>query len=84
MEQFFVIKIDDAMDDSIQYKLQPMVTSILDGNVFLFARALSTNKRNFFLIIDSKCIFFFTSEPVDRVHYEYRFKFEGRVEKVTK
>ena len=61
--KFFVpSKIDDAMDDSIlQYKLQPMVTSVLDGNVFLVARVLSTNKINIFSIIDWKCIFIFTS-----------------------
>ena len=50
MRSFFVPnKIDDAMDDGIgQYKLQSMVTSVLDGNIFLIARALSTNKRNIF------------------------------------
>ena len=39
---FVLNKIDDAMDDSIwQYKLQPMVTSVFDGNVFLVRGALS-------------------------------------------
>ena len=41
--------------------LQPMVTSVLDGNAFFVAIALSTNKRNFFSILDWKCIFLFTS-----------------------
>ena len=37
------------------------VTSVLDGNVFLVTRALSTNKINVFSIIDGKKIFLYTS-----------------------
>ena len=32
-----------------------MITSVLDGNAFLVARALSANKTNIFSIIDWKC-----------------------------
>ena len=32
-----------------------------DGNVFLVARALLINERNFFSLLDWKCIFLFTS-----------------------
>ena len=73
------------MDDGIcQYKLQPMVASVLDGNVFLVTRALSTNKRNIFSIIGWKCIFLFTSWPLDRVHYELGFDVESRVKRLLK
>ena len=43
------------------YDNTDVITSVLDGNVFLAARTLSTNKINIFSVIDGKCIFLFTS-----------------------
>ena len=66
------------------YDNTDVITSVLDGNVFLAARTLSTNKINIFSVIDGKCIFLFTSWPLDRVHYEYSFKVEGTGKRLLK
>ena len=48
----FMFTIRLASPRMMVYKLQLMVTSVLDGNVFLVARALSTNTRNIFSLIE--------------------------------